>query len=221
MTTPAVKQPLTKSKMAALSIIGVLAIVLSYSVVQKFMATPKAPEQITSATATSGLPVDESTTQLADPLTPPALDAKSPLLSLSPAAREYLSLSKQALLDAQREKAFIAEEKAKAAKRALENPPAAAAEVIAQTNLVQPNFYDAGLPPPEPAAPKVELIDKLYLVSIIENIAGIKAIVKLDGNLVPISEGTNIGSIEVLAIMPDHAIFTDGKRKKTLWVTSK
>ena len=221
MTTPAVKQPLTKSKIVALSILGVLASVLSYSAVMKLMATPQAPEQITSTTANSGLPADVPTTQLADPLTPPALEAKSPLLSLSPAAREYLSLSKQALLDAQREKAFIAEEKAKAAKRSLEKPPAAAVEATAQTNFVQPNFYDAGLPPPEPAAPKVQLIDKLFLVSIVENDDGIKGIVKLDGNLVPISEGTHISSIEVLALMPDHAVVTDGKRKKTLWVTSK
>lgn len=221
MTTPAVKQPLTKSKIVALSILCVLAAVLSYSAVMKLMATPQTPEQISSTTPTSSLPVDVPTTQLADPLTPPALEAKSPLLSLSPAAREYLSLSKQALLDAQREKAFIAEEKAKAAKRALEKPPAAAVEATAQTNLVQPNFYDAGLPPPEPVAPKVQLIDKLHLVSIIENDAGIKAIVKLDGNLVPISEGTHIGSIEVLALMSDHAVVTDGKREKTLWVTSK
>lgn len=221
MTQTDVKPPMTRSKLVALAIFCILSAGVGYSAVMKLAASPKDPEQVASNVTTATLPTETTAYTTVDPMTPPVIQAKSPLLSLSPAAKEYLTLSKKALLDEQRERAFLAEEKAKAAKHQLNKPPVTVVEAVPQNNVVPPAYYDAGLPPPESAAPKAQPLDKLFLVSIIESETNIKGFVTFDGNLVPITEGSHIGSIEVLALMPDHAIFSDGKRKKTLWVASK
>lgn len=221
MTTTEVKPPMTRSKLVALAIFCVLSAGVGYSAVMKLAASPMAPEQVASNVTTATFTAETPGYPAVDPMAPPVIQAKSPLLSLSPAAKEYLTLSKNALLDGQRERASLAEEKAKAAKQQLNKPPATVVEAAPQNNVVPPAYYDAGLPPPEPATPKVQPLDKLFLVSIIESDTNIKGFVTFDGNLVPITEGSHIGSIEVLALMPDHAIFSDGKRKKTLWVASK